>query len=79
MSRPPSQVSPASPPRPRAQGLSRPRRSRARVTMRKVEVNEALYRDVGRLVEERPELGYLDVGEFIREAVRAVFRKIDDK
>ena len=46
--------------------------------MKRVEVDGALYRDVERLIEERPELGYLDVEEFIREAVRIAFRKIEN-
>jgi len=47
--------------------------------MKQVKVDEALYRDVGLLVKERPELGYLDVEEFIREAVRVAFRRMGDK
>ena len=45
--------------------------------MPEVEVEARVYRAVERLVRERPEFGYEGVGEFVREAVRMAFRKVD--
>ena len=46
------------------------------VTFDELEIPRRLIRQVTRLLKERPELGYIDVADFVRDAIRRAVSKL---
>jgi len=43
---------------------------------RKVSIPDSMWREIERIIKQRPELGYSSVAEFIKEAIRDKIREL---